>query len=124
MYAIIDAFVPFAVFLSIVVVIALILRYQYRVKKLKMEAIFLALKNADTVDVNIIEAIKRDDSSLSKDLRRGIIFIAFALAVAIFSQFLSLLRSPELSEAVLGLSVFPASIGAVYLTFHYLDKRQ
>jgi hypothetical protein len=118
----IDAFVPFAVFLSIIVVIALILRYQYCVKKLKMEAIFIALKRAENIDVEIIEAIKRDDSVLSKDLRRGVIFMAFGISVASFSQFLSLLRSPELSEAVLGLSVFPSAIGAVYLVFYFLAK--
>ncbi|GAA6136603.1 hypothetical protein NBRC116583_03500 [Arenicella sp. 4NH20-0111] len=123
MFPIIDAFVPFAVFLSIVVVIALILRHQYRIKKLKMEAIFIALKRADSIDVEIIEAIKRDDSTLSKDLRRGIVFMAFAVAVATFSRFLSLLRSPELSDAVFGLAVFPAAIGAVYLMFYFLSKK-
>ncbi len=124
MYPVIDAFVPFAVFLSIVVVIALILRHQYRVKKLKMEAIFIALKSAEKIDVDIIEAIKRDDSTLSKDLRRGIMFMAFGISVALFSRCLSLLRSPELSEAVLGLSLFPTAIGSVYLIFYFLAKRQ
>lgn len=123
MYQFIDALVPFAVFISIVTVIGLTLRYQYKIKKLKMEAIFIALKTADKVDVDVIEAIKRDESQLSKDLRRGIIFLGFALAIATFSQFLSLLRSPELSEAVLGLAVFPGAIAAVYLTFYYLSKK-
>lgn len=89
-----------------------------------MEAIFIALKNAQDIDVQIIEAIKKDDSPLSKDLRRGIIFIAFSIAVASFSQFLSLLRSTELSEAVLGLAIFPASIGLVYLLFYFLAKKR
>lgn len=123
MYQLIDALVPFAVFISIVTVIGLTLRYQYKIKKLKMEAIFIALKTADKVDVDVIEAIKRDESQLSKDLRRGIIFLGLALAIAAFSQSLSLLRSPELSEAVLGLAAFPSAIAAVYLTFYYLSKK-
>ena len=123
MYQLIDALVPFAVFISIVTVIGLTLRYQYKIKKLKMEAIFIALKTADKIDVDIIEAIKRDESQLSKDLRRGIIFLGLALAIAVFSQSLSLLRSPELSDAVLGLVAFPSAIAAVYLTFYYLSKK-
>ncbi|GHA03566.1 hypothetical protein GCM10008090_10860 [Arenicella chitinivorans] len=124
MHEIVDPFVPFAVFLSIIVIVALVLRHKYRLKKLQTDAIFKALDNAESVNAEIIHAIRQPESPLAKDLRRGVLLLAFAAALAGFSQFLSILRSDELSEAILGLSLFPAAMGLVYLVFYLASKRR
>lgn len=123
MYEIVDPFVPFAVFLTIIVLVALVLRHKYRLKKLQTDAIFKALENADTVNAEIIHAIRQPESPLAKDFRRAVLLLAFAAALAGFSQFLSLLRSDELSEAILGLALFPAAMGMVYFVFYFASKR-
>lgn len=123
MYEVIDALVPFAVFITIVSIVRLIFGYQYKVKKLKMESIFKVLEKTDEIDPEVIEAIKRDESIVPKDLRRAIMFLGLSLAIAGFSRFLGLLRSPELSDAILGLAFFPGAIAAVYFVFFYLAKK-
>ena len=123
MHEIIDPFVPFAVFLAFIVLVALVLRHKYRLKKLQTDVIFKALESVDAVDASLIQAIRQPESPLAKDLRRGVLLLAFATALAGFSRFLSILRSEELSEAILGLALFPAAMGCVYLVFYFASKR-
>lgn len=113
--------VPFIVFVSIVLIIATPFYFRYRNRKVIYEAIKISVEKTGEADPKLIAAITHDAVGPNADLRRGILLLCLAAALAA-AQFLS----PPEDEGfmLLAIAALPALIGAAYIIFHFFVPRE
>lgn len=119
----VEIVIPLIVFVSIVILVALSLGYQLKIKQIKANNIHKALEAMDTIDSEVIKALQDDRTSQQKDYRKGFFLLAIALAIAVFSQFLSIFKSSQIPDAILGLAAFPAFLGITFICLALFSKR-
>lgn len=113
--------VPFIVFVSIVLIIATPFYFRYRNRKVIYEAIKISVEKTGEADPKLIAAITHDAVGPNADLRRGILLLCLAAALAA-GQFIA---GPEEEGLVLlAISLVPALIGAAYVCFHFFAPRE
>jgi len=118
-----EILVPATVFLSAVVVIWLVLSYQLKNRRLLLSTVTEILESGQSVDPLLIRTLAQNYQSETKDLRKGVFFIAIAMAIVIFSLSVELRGSFDLMKAVRGLAAFPGMIGVTYLGLFLLYRR-
>ncbi|MEO1027851.1 MAG: DUF6249 domain-containing protein [Pseudomonadota bacterium] len=114
------AFVP--VFLAIIIVsIPITAQYfGYRRRKASLDLMRDLLASRDTLDEPVLNAISRESDRPDRDLRRGALFLAFAISGFVFSFALT----PQEGRYVFRLAcIFPCILGLTYLAFHFLLNR-
>lgn len=113
--------VPFIVFAALVLVIATPFYFRYRNRRVIYEAIKTSVEKTGEADPKLIDAITHDQIGPNGDLRRGILLIAIAAAMA--SGELIFGNSGE-DFSLLWLSLFPGLVGLAYVVFHFLLPRE
>lgn len=116
--------IPIAVMASFVVIVALVLSFQLRNKRLLMEAIRLCIEKNQAVDPLLVEAIARSARATGRDLRRGCILLAFAIASLIFGYTFGVLTNPQVGAAAMGLAAFPGLLGLVFIGFGLFERKR
>lgn len=113
--------VPLIVFASIVLVIATPFYFRYRNRKVIYEAIKTSVEKTGSADPKLIDAITHDRIGPNGDLRRGILLLCVAAALAAAH-----LVSPtaDLGFSLLAAALFPGFIGAAYIAFHFFVPRE
>jgi fructose-specific phosphotransferase system IIC component len=112
--------VPLIVFASIVLVVATPFYFKHRNRRVIYEAIKTSVEKTGAADPKLIEAITYDQIGPNADLRRGILLLAVAAAIAA-GHFLG----QELwGGSPLWIALFPGLLGAAYLVFHFLLPRE
>lgn len=112
--------VPFIVFVSIVLIIATPFYFRYRNRKVIYEAIKISVEKTGEADPKLIAAITHDAVGPNADLRRGILLMCLAAALAA-AHFLS---EPDDDFMLLAIAALPALIGAAYIAFHFFVPRE
>jgi hypothetical protein len=113
--------IPLIVFASFVLVVATPFYFRHRNRRVIYDAIKMSVEKTGEADPKLIDAITHDQIGPNGDLRRGVLLLAIALAMAagelLFGQ-----RDGEFS--LLWLSLFPGLVGAAYVAFHFLLPRE
>lgn len=113
--------VPFIVFFSIVLIIATPFYFRHRNRKVIYEAIKISVEKTGEADPKLIAAITHDTVGPNADLRRGVLLLCLAAALAA-GQFIA---GPEEEGLVLlAISLVPALIGGAYVCFHFFAPRE
>lgn len=119
-----EVLIPMAVMASFVVIVALVLNFQLRNKRLVMEAIRLSIEKNEAVNPLLVEAIARSARATGGDLRRGCILFALALAALVFGYLFGVLTNPRVGAAAMGLAAFPGFLGLAFIGFGLFERKR
>ncbi len=120
-----EVLVPLIVFSSFLGFIWLLLFYTHKKKVLFLKMVEDALKSHEQMTPEIIREMSIHLFSRYRDLRKGLILIAVALAIVGFSL-LAEFRSNgnlDLNKALMGIALFPGLTGLAYLLLHKFDPK-
>ncbi|MEX0644472.1 MAG: DUF6249 domain-containing protein [Parvularculaceae bacterium] len=112
--------VPLIVFASLVLIIATPFYFRHRNRRVIYEALKTSVEKTGSADPKLIDAITHDQIGPNGDLRRGILLLALAAALAIGD----VAFHPGLDVSLLWIALFPGLIGAAYVAFHFLLPRE
>lgn len=124
MEALFDALVPFIVVASLVVSLALVLRYKYRNKAELLRWIETIAKDTQALTPDAIKELARQHLSSGSDLKKGVILIAVALSIWSFSVCVDFPQrgNIDLNDGLYGLGCFPFLVGLGFLLLHRIEK--
>ena len=110
-------------FLAAVILVPMFLRSRERMALVK--AARDAIERGAVLPPELIEALKPEQQapSAERDLRRGAVLIAVALALVVFSMALSI-PDFEVVGPLLGIAAFPGLIGLVYVAFWFTGRNK
>ncbi len=112
--------VPLIVFASIVLVIATPFYFRYRNRRVIYEAIKTSVEKTGEADPKLIAAITHDTIGPNADLRRGILLICLAAALAV----IGFATGDEADFPLWTVALIPGLIGAAYVIFHFFVPRE
>lgn len=112
--------VPLIFFASLVLVVATPFYFRHRNRRVIYEAIKASVEKTGEADPKLIAAITHDAIGPNADLRRGVLLLALALALALGEAFFRL----DWEVSLYWLALFPGLIGAAYVAFHFLAPRE
>jgi hypothetical protein len=115
------AAVPIVFFIALVVMIATPFYFRHRNRRVIYEAIKTSVEKTGEADPKLIAAITHDQIGPNGDLRRGILLVAVAIAMAAGEL---LFGEKEGNFSLLWLSLFPGLVGLSYIVFHFLLPRE
>lgn len=113
--------VPLIVFASIVLIIATPFYFRYRNRRVIYEAIKTSVEKTGEADPKLIAAITMDSVGPNADLRRGVLLLCFAAALAGVGYFV---EDDFFGFPFITLALFPGLIGAAYVVFHFFVPRE
>lgn len=113
--------VPLIVFASIVLIIATPFYFRHRNRRVIYDAIKASVEKTGEADPKLIAAITHDSIGPNADLRRGILLLCLAAALAMIG-FLS--DNGEIGVPLWGLALIPGLIGGAYVVFHFFIPRE
>lgn len=107
-----ELWVPIAGILAPAVVVALIIWFRYKGRNDTQQTIRMAIDKGQELTPDLIDRLGHPKPSKNKDMRLGVMWLAVALSLAIFGQFIP---DEEAHEILFGIAAFPLFIGAAYL---------
>ncbi|NOX94288.1 MAG: hypothetical protein GXP04_04100 [Alphaproteobacteria bacterium] len=110
--------VPLIVFGSIVLVIAMPFYFRHRNRRVIYDAIKTSVEKTGEADPKLIEAITHDTIGPNADLRRGILLLCFAAALAVIGM------ASDFDLPLWSVAFIPGLIGAAYVGFHFFIPRE
>lgn len=109
-----DIFVPIVLFGAIVAGIWLFSHYNYKKRLTAHETLRLAVEKGQEISPELVERMSYLNDPIKSDLRRGILLIAFGVALMVLGVIMPT-DEPEAVRGVLGISSFPVILGIAYL---------
>lgn len=97
----------------VIIVAALLLRY--KTVALQQKTVRLALERGEALSPETVDALMKAGRTPFDDLRRAILLIGLALAVALFGYFVE--AGPEMT----GIAMFPLFLGLGYMVNWWLN---
>lgn len=116
-----DIIVPVVLFLVIGASIIAFMLYRHRNFLAAQDSLRKLVDSNQALTPELIQSVGIKAPSPFADLRRGILFIAFAVAMTVFGQ---LLPDDEAPQVFLGLSAFPFFLGIGFFIAHHLGKKE
>ncbi len=118
-------FLPFALFtfILIAVIIALLLLYNYFVKRLKIKAIQNIIKDNKDIKPKQIQAIISEKNNKA-DVRKGFVGIGLSIAFIFFALIMGSSGYAQAKASLLGMAMFPLMLGLTYLYFHFIENNK
>ena len=110
-----EIWVPLSMFIGLSVVLSLWVWFRYKAKKDLQETIRTAIEKGQGLSPELIENLVNPPVSPQRDLRRGVISMLVAVAIALFALFLN---EGDALGPLMGIAMFPLSIGAGFLLMH------
>ena len=107
-----ELWIPIVMFVSVATVIIALFYFRARTAADAHQTIRSALDNGQPLSVEIIESLCGPRSPISADLRRGVVFVAIGVALALFAV---LLGEEDALRPLLALSAFPFSLGLAFV---------
>jgi len=114
-----EVWVPLSMFIGLAVVLSLWVWFRYKAKRDLQETIRTAIEKGEGLSPELIENLVNPPVSPQRDLRRGVISVVTAVAIALFAFFLN---EGDAFGPLMGISMFPLSLGVGYLLMHRFGK--
>lgn len=114
-----EVWVPLSMFIGVSVVLSLWVWFRYKAKKDLQETIRTAIEKGQGLSTELIENLVNPPVSPQRDLRRGVIGVLAAIGFALFAL---ILGEEDAVRPLLGIAMFPLSIGAGFLLMHRLGR--
>ncbi len=114
---------PLTIFGSVVLVVWIVQAHGARVRQATQETIRKAIESGQQLTPELIKALGAPRRQKGGDLRWGLIWLAIALAFAIFGAMFLFVDDGDANEAVpvmMGIAAFPGMIGLALLGVHFL----
>jgi len=112
--------VPLIVFASIVLIVGTPFYFRHRNRRMIYEAIKTSVEKTGEADPKLIAAITVDSTGPNADLRRGILLVCVALALAGIGA----IGGDIDGYSLIGLALLPGLIGSAYIIFHFFIPRE
>ncbi|MDJ0920597.1 MAG: DUF6249 domain-containing protein [Henriciella sp.] len=109
-----DTLIPITFFFAIVGIIWLFSHYNFKKRDVAHQTLRHAVDKGQEVSPELIERMSYLSDPIKSDLRRGVLFVAFGLAVISLGLFIPT-DEPEAFQGILGVSSFPIILGLAYL---------
>ena len=107
-----EYWIPIVMFISIAVVFSLWFYFRYKVRAATQQTFRLALEKGSELTPEFIKQLGEPEPSKDKDLRRGLIWVALGVAMAILGFAID---DPEAIGPIMGSAAFPGLVGIAYL---------
>ncbi|MEO1482565.1 MAG: DUF6249 domain-containing protein [Myxococcota bacterium] len=107
--------VPIAVVTAIAAIPIVAQYFSFRRRRDTLRTVRQLLETRDDIDESLIRTLVSGRQLPFADLRRGLLFLALALAGAAFSFFI---EATEASSLLRGAAMFPLVLGLTYVAFH------
>jgi hypothetical protein len=114
-----EVWIPLSMFIGLAVVLSLWVWFRYRAKRDLQITIRTAIEKGQGLSPELIENLVNPPVSPQRDLRRGVISVLAAVGIALFALFMG---EDDAFGPLLGISMFPLSIGVGYLLMHRFAK--
>ena len=114
-----EVWIPLSMFIGLSVVLSLWVWFRYRAKRDLQETIRTAIEKGEGLSPELIENLVNTPVSPQRDLRRGVISVVVAVAIALFALFLN---EGDAFGPLMGIAMFPLSIGAGFLLMHRFGR--
>lgn len=115
-----DILVPIIFFIAVATITISFMFFNSKSKKHLQETLQLAIEKGETLTPETIEKLL-DKKQPFNDLKRGIIYIAFGIAFALFGLFLP--EDEPATRVMTGFSMFPVIIGFAYIIVFKLHEK-
>jgi hypothetical protein len=114
-----EVWIPLSMFIGLAVVLSLWVWFRYKAKRDLQETIRTAIEKGEGLSPELIENLVNPPVSPQRDLRRGVISVVTAVAIALFAVFVG---EDDAFGPLMGVSMFPLSLGAGYLLMHRFGR--
>ncbi len=116
-----ELWIPIVMFVSIAVVFSLWFYFKYKARLETQQTFRLALEKGSELSPEFIKQLGEPEPSKDKDLRRGLIWLALGLALAILG---AAINEPDAIGPMLGSAAFPGLVGVAYLVMWRYGARK
>ena len=114
-----EVWIPLSMFIGLAVVLSLWVGFRYKAKRDLQVTIRTAIEKGQGLSPELIENLVNPPVSPQRDLRRGVIGVLIAVGFALFGI---ILGEEDAIRPLVGLSMFPLSIGAGFLLMHRFGR--
>jgi hypothetical protein len=113
---VIDDLIPIVLFLMTGVVLCTFFYFRHRSRQEMQQTVRVAIEQGQELSPEVLESLIGDPGG-SRDLRRGLIWIAIAMGFAGFGWGVS-------ETALYGIGAFPLFVGLAYLVLFWAGRRR
>jgi hypothetical protein len=114
-----EVWVPLSMFIGLALVLSLWVWFRYKAKRDLQQTIRTAIEKGEGLSPELIESLVNPPVSPQRDLRRGTISVLTAVAIALFALFVN---EDDAVGPLIGIAMFPLSIGVAFLLMHRFGK--
>ena len=114
-----EMWIPIVMFGGLTVVLSLFVWFRYKAKRDTHQTIRTAIEKGEGLSTEMIENLMSPPVSPQRDLRRGIIGVLTAIGFALFAL---ILGEEDAVRPLLGVAMFPLSIGFAFLLMHRFGR--
>lgn len=116
-----EIFIPLSFFLATFGITYVIVLFRHRNRKVAQATLRAAIEQGQSLDPETVQSLTGyAPPSGDRDMRRGLILLAIALATLGFGW---LLDEPDASKVFYGTALFPGLVGVAYLVMTRLSGR-
>lgn len=110
-----EFWIPVVMFIGMAVVLSLWVWFRYRAKQDTQVTIRTAIEKGQELSPDMIQNLANPPISPKRDLRRGVINVVLAIGIALFAV---ILGEDDAIRPLLGIAMFPLSLGIAFLLMH------
>ena len=114
-----EVWIPLSMFIGLALVLSLWVWFRYKAKRDLQITIRTAIEKGQGLSPELVENLVNPPVSPQRDLRRGVISVGVAVAFALFAVFIG---EEDAFGPLMGVSMFPLSVGVGYLLMHRFGK--
>jgi hypothetical protein len=114
-----EVWIPVVMFIGLSVVLSLWVWFRFKGKREMQVTLRSAIEKGQDLSPELIENLINPPVSPQRDLRRGVIGVVIAIGFALFGV---ILGEEDAIRPLLGIAMFPFSIGVAFLLMHHFGR--
>ena len=118
-----EMWIPIVMFISFAVVFSLWFYFSYKAKMDTQQTYRIALEKGSELSPEFVKQLRQPEPSKDKDLRRGLVWLALAVGLALCGLAVPDSTGDALRGCLAG-AAFPFSIGIAFLIMYRYGTRQ
>ena len=114
-----EMWIPIVMFIGLSVVLSLFVWFRYKAKRELQMTIRTAIDKGQGLSPEMIDNLVNPPTSPQRDLRRGLLGVLVAIGFGLFGL---ILGEEDAVRPLLGVAMFPLSIGIAFLLMHRFGR--